>query len=76
MAYWQGSLRHVIPRRDDVINELGKRERDAALSACLSNIHQIHLGLISTETVDSPVKVACEGLKAVIRPGNWATLAV
>jgi hypothetical protein len=69
------SLRYVILRRDDVINELGKRERDAALSACLSNIHQrqipskecILLGLISTETVNSTVKVACEGLKAVIR---------
>ena len=67
MAYWRGSLRHVILRRDDVINELGKRERDAALLACLSNIHQIHLGPISTETVNSTVKVACEGLKAVIR---------
>src|ERR1700730_16474816 len=64
MAYWRGSLRHVILRRDDVINELGKRERDAALLACLSNIHQIHLGPISTETVNSTVKVACEGLKA------------
>jgi hypothetical protein len=60
-------LRHVIFRRDDVINELGKREHDAALSACLFNIHQILLGLISTETVNSAVKVACEGLKAVIR---------
>jgi hypothetical protein len=36
-----------------VINELGKE--------------QILLGLISTETVNSTVKVACEGLKAVIR---------
>ena len=36
-----------------VINELGK--------------DQILLGLISTETVNSTVKVACEGLKAVIR---------
>jgi hypothetical protein len=57
-----------------VINELGEQERDAALSACLSNIHQRQipskecflLGLISTETLKSTVKVACEGLKAVI----------
>src|ERR1700730_412966 len=40
MSYRWGSLRHVILRRDDVINELGKRERDAALSACLFIIHQ------------------------------------
>jgi hypothetical protein len=64
------SVRHVILRRDDVINELGKRERHVALSACLSNIHQgqipskesILLGLIST-AVNSTVKVVCEGLK-------------
>ena len=49
-----------------MINELGKRERDAALSLPVQYT-PIFWGLISTETVNSTVKVACDGLKAVIR---------
>jgi hypothetical protein len=43
------------------------RQAGAGRSYCLSNIRQILLGLISTETVNSTVKIACEGRKAVIR---------
>jgi hypothetical protein len=57
-----------------VINELGKLEQDAALSACLSNIHQRQIQSkecflfgSSPRNREIHCKVACEGLKAVIR---------
>jgi hypothetical protein len=72
--HWQIAIAWVL-RRDDLVNELGRREREAALSACVSNIHlqadPVQRTFVSwhiaTDTVKSTVRVACEGLKAGIR---------